>query len=149
MVRPTAPAAGRVPDCRKEPQTLDRLSFSTGAVVKVGLASAVALGAALWLRYGLIDVTAIAQACEAGERSLTCAVRFGFNEGFRTVVPGIMAVLIGLYALLRPGVAAFGATFVAAALCLVLFNAWPGALALTLALLSLARRAPASRARQA
>ncbi len=128
---------------------MDRLSFSTGAVVKVGVATAVALGAAIWLRYGLIDVTAIAQACEAGERSLTCAVRFGFNSGFRTVVPGLVAVLIGLFALVRPSVAAFGLTFVAAALCLVLFNAWPGGLAVTLALLSLARSAPARRPRGA
>ncbi len=61
------------------------------------------------------------------------------HEGFRTLYPGLLAVLVGLAALVRPSVGLFGATLVLAALCLVLFSAWPGALALTLAILSLAR----------
>lgn len=115
------------------------LAFSPRSLALVALATLVALAAALALRYGLIDVTAIAQSCEAGESSIRCSVRFAFNEGFRTLYPGLLAVLVGLAALVRPSVGLFGATLVLAALCLVLFSAWPGALALTLAILSLAR----------
>lgn len=124
---------------------MTRLHFSLPNLLAIGLAAVVALGAALWLRYGLIDVTEIAQSCEAGEASLRCTVRMVFNQGFRTVFPGIVAVLIGLYTLVRPSVLLFGATIAAAAVCIVLFSAWPAGLAFTLALLSLARPARTAR----
>jgi len=68
-------------------------------------------------------------------------VRGAVNEGFRTLVPGLVAVVLGLWCLWRPGAPALLATAAVAGLALLLFNAWPAALALTLALLSLARPA--------
>lgn len=112
-------------------------------VVTAVAAFAVALAAASAARYGLVENTPLGHACEAGATSLACTVRFAINEGFRTLVPGIVAVLLGLWCLWRPGALSLTLTAAAAGLGLMLFNAWPSALALTLTLLTLARPARA------
>ncbi len=107
------------------------------------VAFAAALGVAAVARYGLVENTPLGHACEAGATSLTCTVRYAVNEGFRTLVPGIVAVMLGLWCLWRPGPLPLVLTALVAGLGLMLFNAWPSALALTLALLTLARPARA------
>ena len=66
-------------------------------------AFAAALAAAAAARYGLVENTPLGHACEAGATSLACTVRYAVNEGFRTLVPGIVAVVLGLWCLWRPG----------------------------------------------
>lgn len=106
-------------------------------------AFAAALAAAAAARYGLVENTPLGHACEAGATSLACTVRFAVNEGFRTLVPGVVTMALGLWCLWRPGALPLVLTALAAGLGLMLFNAWPSAFALTLALLSLARPARA------
>lgn len=106
-------------------------------------AFALALAVAAAARYGLVENTPLGHACEAGATSLACTVRYAVNEGFRTLVPGVVAVVLGLWCLWRPGPLPLVLTALAAGLGLMLFNAWPAALALTLALLTLARPARA------
>ena len=106
-------------------------------------AFAAALAAAAAARYGLVENTPLGHACEAGATSLACTVRHAVNEGFRTLVPGLVAIGLGLWSLWRPGPLPLVLTALAAGLGLMLFNAWPAAFALTLALLSLARPARA------
>ena len=104
-----------------------------------------ALGAALYLRYGIIQNTPIGLACEAGERSLTCAVRLQVILLFIRDVFGWTAIIAAAIQLVRPNVVAFGLGMVSAAMGLVLYNTRLSALAVALLLLSLARAVPARR----
>lgn len=112
---------------------------SRGTLVAGVVALAAALAVAWAARYVLVENTPLGHACEAGESSFRCTVRFAVNEGFRTIVPGVLAVAAGTWCLWRPGPLPFVATLALAGLGLLLFNAWPAGLALVLAILALAR----------
>jgi hypothetical protein len=101
-----------------------------------------ALGAALYLRYGIIQNTPIGLACEAGEASLTCDVRIAVILLFIRSVFGWTALIAAAVNLARPNAVVFGIGLVAAAMGLVLYNTRLSALAVPLLLLSLARAAP-------
>ena len=109
--------------------------FITGAVL-------LALGAALYLRYGIIQNTPIGLACEAGEASLTCDVRIAVILLFIRSVFGWTALIAAAVNFVRPNAVVFGIGLVAAAMGLVLYNTRLSALAVPLLLLSLARAAP-------
>ncbi len=102
-----------------------------------------ALGAALFLRYSIIQNTPIGLACEAGEESLTCKVRLAVILMFIQDTFGWMAVIAAGVQLWRPNRVAFAVGLVFALLGLVLYNTRASALAVTLLVLSLAR--PAAR----
>ena len=104
-----------------------------------------ALGAAFYLRYGIIQNTPIGLACEAGEKSLICTVRLQVIFLFIRDVFGWTAIVAATIQLLRPNVWAFGPGLVSAAMGLVLYNTRLSALAVALLLLSLARAVPARR----
>lgn len=105
----------------------------------------IALGAALYLRYGIIQNTPIGLACEAGEKSLTCTVRMQVILLFIRNVFGWTAIIAAVIQLLRPNIVAFGIGLASAAMGLVLYNTRLSALAVALLLLSLARAVPARR----
>jgi hypothetical protein len=109
--------------------------FITGAVL-------LALGAALYLRYGIIQNTPIGLACEAGEASLTCDVRIAVILLFIRSAFGWTALIAAAVNLVRPNAVTFGIGLVAAAMGLVLYNTRLSALAVPLLLLSLARVVP-------
>ena len=111
------------------------LRVITGAVL-------IALGAALYLRYGIIQNTPIGLACEAEEASLTCDVRLAVILLFIRSVFGWTALIAAAVNLVRPNAIAFGIGLAAAAMGLVLYNTRLSALAVPLLLLSLARAAP-------
>jgi hypothetical protein len=98
-----------------------------------------ALGAALYLRYAIIQNSAIGVACEAGEQSLTCEVRLAVIIMFVQGVFGWVALIASGVQLWRPSVVTFGTGLVFAALGLVLYNTRVSALAIALLVLSLAR----------
>jgi len=98
-----------------------------------------AVGLALYLRYDIIQNTPIGLACEAGEQSLTCAVRLAAIHLFVRSIFGWTAVVAALLQLWRPNVVTFGIGFVAASFGLVLYNTRLSALAVALLVLSLAR----------
>jgi hypothetical protein len=104
----------------------------------LGLAAA-SLAAALYLRYGLIQNTPIGLACEAGERSVTCAVRLVFTTLFGLSVFGWTAIAAALLQLWRPSTLAFAIGLIAACFGIVLYNTRLSALAVALLVLSLAR----------
>jgi hypothetical protein len=108
-------------------------------------AVAVALGVALFLRYGIIQNTPIGLGCEAGEQTFTCTVRFAAILLFTWDVFGWVAVAAALVQLWRPNIVAFGIGVVFAALGLVLYNTRLSALAVALLVISLARAAPKAR----
>jgi hypothetical protein len=118
---------------------------SPRAALLVGGLTLLALGAALFLRYGIIQSTPIGLACEAGEQSLTCSVRLAVILLFIRSVFGWTALCASLVQLLRPNVVALSLGLVSAAFGLVLYNTRMSALAVALIALSFARRVPARR----
>lgn len=113
-----------------------------------GLISAVgpaALGAALFLRYFIVQDTELGVACEAGEESSTCAVRLAVIMLFMRGVFGWVALMAAVLNLWRPNSILFGTGIVFALLGLVLYNTRVAALAVALLVLSLARPSPEGR----
>jgi hypothetical protein len=98
-----------------------------------------AVGLALYLRYDIIQNTPIGLACEAGEQSLTCAVRLAVINLFVRSIFGWTAVIAALLQLWRPNVVTFGIGHLSASFGLVLYNTRLSALAVALLVLSLAR----------
>lgn len=98
-----------------------------------------ALGAALYLRYAIIQNSAIGVACEAGEQSLICEVRLAVILMFVQGAFGWVALIASGVQLWRPNVVTFGTGLVFALLGLVLYNTRVSALAIALLVLSLAR----------
>jgi len=104
-----------------------------------------ALSAALFLRYCIIQNSAIGVACEAGAVSLTCKMRLAVILMFVQGTFGWMAMIAAGVQLWKPNIAAFGTGLVFALLGLVLYNTRASALALALLVLSLARPWPEGR----
>jgi hypothetical protein len=98
-----------------------------------------ALGAALYLRYAIVQNSAIGIACETGEQSLICQVRLAVILMFVQGAFGWMALIASGLQLWRPNVVAFGTSLVFAAFGLVLYNTRASSLAIALLVLSLAR----------
>ncbi len=116
---------------------------SRRAVVILAVLGLAALGAALFLRYGIIQNTPIGLACEAGEASLTCKVRLAVILMFIQDCFGWTALIAAGVQFWRPNSVALGVGLVFALLGLVLYNTRASALAVTLLVLSFARPAPA------
>lgn len=104
-----------------------------------------ALALALFLRYVIIQNSAIGVACEAGEVSLTCKIRLAVILMFVQDAFGWMAMIAAGVQLWRPNKVAFGVGLIFALLGLVLYNTRASALAVALLVLSLARPAPEAR----
>jgi hypothetical protein len=104
-----------------------------------------ALAFALFLRYGLVENTPLGLACEAGEASVVCAIRFGVVYLFMWNVLGVAAIGAACAQLWRPDVRVFAAGLGFALLGLVLYNSRLSGLALALLMLSLARPVPVAR----
>ncbi|MGZ8399682.1 MAG: hypothetical protein ACXWVI_00045 [Methyloceanibacter sp.] len=99
----------------------------------------VALGTALYLRYAIIQNSAIGVACEAGEASFTCKLRLAVILMFVQDCFGWVAMIAAGVQLWRPNIVAFGTGAVFALLGLVLYNTRASALAIALLVLSMAR----------
>ena len=121
------------------------LPSKRAAAIIAGLGLA-ALGAALWLRYGIVQNSELGVACEArAEGGLGCRLRLGVIMLFVYGVYGWAALIAALIQLWRPNVMAFGMGIVFALLGLVLYNTRVSALAAGLLVLSLARPSPEGR----
>jgi Gpi18-like mannosyltransferase len=116
---------------------------SRRTMVVLAVLSLAALGAALFLRYGIIQNTPMGLACEAGEASFTCKLRLVVIIMFVQECFGWAALIAALVQLWRPNSIALGVGLVFALLGLVLYNTRVSALAVTLLVLSFARPLPA------
>ena len=129
-----------------DPQAAPKLFLpSPRALAVLAMLGLAALGAALYLRYALIQNSAIGIACEAGEQSLTCALRLAVILAFVQGAFGWVALIAAGVQLWRPNVAAFATGLTFALLGLVLYNTRVSALAVALLVLSLARPWPGAR----
>jgi hypothetical protein len=130
------------PDARAAPKLFLPSRRASAVLAMLGLA---ALGAALYLRYFIIQNSAIGIACEAGEASLICTARLAAILMFVRGAFGWVALIASAIQLWRPNVVAFGIGLAFALLGLVLYNTRVSALAIALLVLSLARPWPGAR----
>ena len=130
------------PDAHLPPKPFLPSRRASAALAALGLA---ALGTALYLRYSIIQNSAIGTACEAGEQSFTCELRLAVIVLFGQGALGGVALIASGVQLCRPNVLAFGTGLVFALLGLVLYNTRISALAVALLVLSLARPSPGAR----
>jgi hypothetical protein len=104
--------------------------------------AALALGYGFYLRYGLIEQSAIGIACESGGTTWTCAARRTAIALFTPQVFGVTALGAALLNLVRPSVVFWAVALLAAGAGIVLYNVALSALAVALLILSLARPVP-------
>lgn len=117
--------------------------LSPPALAMVAAAGAVALGAALYLRYRVIQDTGFGLACDAGLGSALCLTRTAVAALFEHGVFGAVGVVAAVLALIRPGAALVAVALCASAFGMVLHNDGLSGLAVALLILCLARPAPA------
>lgn len=104
--------------------------------------AAVALGYGFYLRYLVIENSAVGIACDSGPMTWTCANRRTAIALFKPEVFGWVALGAALLNLLRPSVVLWGIALLAGGAGIVLYNVSLSALAVALLMLSLARPAP-------
>jgi hypothetical protein len=112
----------------------------TNAALTVGF---LALGYALYLRYLVIEQSAVGLACEAGLATWLCRTRAVAIVLFTYSAFGAVALAAAALHLWRPRLAPFLVALAAAAFGIVLYNVATSSLAVTLLILSFAR--PAAR----
>ncbi len=98
-----------------------------------------AFGLAIWLRYGLVEPTAVALACDGGEESLRCLLRAVTIQLFAQKALGALALLLAGWQFWRPRAWRMTAALAVSALGLILYNPLMAATAVTLLGLSVAR----------
>lgn len=113
---------------------------STNGLITVGF---LALGAALWIRYLVIENTPVGLACDAGTSHQTgvCTVRLVASRLFNVGVFGWVALGAALINLIRPSVFLLAIGLAASALGVVLYNAGLAGTGAAILALSLARPA--------
>jgi hypothetical protein len=111
----------------------------TNVLLIVGFLS---LGCALYLRYLVIEQSAVGLACDAGLQTWLCLTRTVVTGLFRHSVFGIAALAAAGLNLIRPSVVLVALGLAAGGFGIVLYNVGLSALAVALLMLSLARPAP-------
>jgi hypothetical protein len=104
--------------------------------------AALAVGSALYVRYRIIEASAVGLACDAGLQNWQCGVRRIATAMFNNSAFGIIALAAAMLNLIRPSVVLLTLGLVAGGAGVVLYNGGLSALALALLILSLARPAP-------
>jgi len=102
----------------------------------------IVFGCAYYLRFHLIEQSAVGIACETSPSSWLCSTRRGTIALFTPSVFGMVALGAALLNLIRPAVLLVAIALAAGGLGIVLYNVALSALALALLILSLARPAP-------
>ena len=101
-----------------------------------------ALAYGFFMRYRVIEQSAVSMACQGGGANWLCASRRTTIALFTPQVFGIVALGAALLNLLRPSVVFWGLALLASGAGIVLYNTSLSALAVALLILSLARPVP-------
>ena len=115
---------------------------TTGQACWLAAVAVAAIGAALYLRYRVIEVSAVGLACDAGLQSLQCDARKIATMMFSNSVFGSVALIAAVLNLVRPSVVLLTLGLLAGGAGVVLYNGALSALALALLILSFARPVP-------
>lgn len=109
--------------------------------VCIAVLTLIALGCALYVRYGLVQSSAIGIACDTGPRTMLCVVRSSFIQLFDYSVFGCVALAVAVVHLMRPAVPLLAVGLIVSAFGLVLYkyNVLLSGVAVGLMLLAFAR----------
>jgi hypothetical protein len=95
---------------------------------------------AFWLRFAILEDRAVGLLCRQGSGDWLCVVRNAATFSYEYALLGSFAVLIAAVNLVRPSHLTFAVAAVAAAIGAILYNVGGAGIAITLLILSLARR---------
>jgi hypothetical protein len=96
--------------------------------------------AAFWLRFAILEDRAVGLWCRQGSEDWLCLVRNAATFSYEYALLGSFAVLIAAVNLVRPSYVTFAVATGAATIGAILYNVGGAAIAITLLILSLARR---------
>ena len=119
-----------------------RFRPSFGQIIWLAVVGVAGVVGALYLRYRVIEVSAVGLACDAGLRNWTCEFRRIATMMFNNSVFGYAALSGAVLNLIHPSVVLFTVGLLAGGAGVVLYNGALSGLALALLILSLARPAP-------
>jgi hypothetical protein len=119
-----------------------RFCPSTGQICWLAAVGGAAIGVALYLRYRVIEVSAVGLACDGGLKSWTCEFRRIATMMFNNSVFSYVALIAAALNLLHPSVVLFTVGLLAGGAGVVLYNGSLSGLSIALLILSLARPAP-------
>ena len=102
----------------------------------------IGLGCGFYVRYRLIEQSAVGIACQNGSTDFACSIRSTAITLFTPSAFGFTALVAALLNLYRPSVVLIALALLAGGIGIVLYNVALSALALALLIFSLARRAP-------
>jgi hypothetical protein len=144
--QPVPTDAGSEPDCNPDsgrPATARLFSLPAASlnwVIAIGFLS---LGYAMYLRYLIIEQSAVGLACDNGLKTWLCLSRTVVSALFNNEVFGWVGVGAALLALIRPSLPLFTIALAASAFGIVLHNAGLSGLAAALLVMCFARPASA------
>jgi hypothetical protein len=95
---------------------------------------------AFWLRVAVLEDRAVGLACRQGSEDWLCLVRNAATFSYEHALLGSFAVLIASVNLVRPSYVTFAVATCAATIGAIVYNVGGAAIAITLLILSLARR---------
>src|SRR5215470_3045831 len=95
---------------------------------------------AFWLRLAILEDRAVGLLCRQGAGDWLCLVRDAATFSYEHALLGWFAVLIAAVNLVRPANVTFTVAAVAATIAAIVYNVGGAAIAITLLILSLARR---------
>jgi hypothetical protein len=95
---------------------------------------------AFWLRFAVLEDRAVGLLCRQGASDWLCLVRDAATFSYEHALLGSITVLIGAVNLVRPANVTFAVAAVSATIAAILYNVGGAAIAITLLILSLARR---------
>jgi hypothetical protein len=123
--------------------SIDQMSRLSVPMVRplVLLSTLVATGtSAFWLRFAVLEDRAVGLSCRQGSGDWLCLVRDAATFSYEYALLGSIAVLIAAVNLVRPSYVTFAVAAGAATIGAILYNVGGAAIAITLLILSLARR---------
>ena len=120
---------------------MSRLSVPMVRPLGVLLATVVpTVTGAFWLRFAILENRAVGLSCREGSEDWLCLVRNATTFSYEYALLGSFAVLIAAVNLARPSYVTFAVATVAATIGAILYNVGGAGIAITLLILSLARR---------
>ena len=122
-------------------EQMSRLSVPMVRQLVVLLATVVpTVTGAFWLRLAVLEDRAVGLLCRQGSGDWRCLVRDAATFSYEYVLLGSFAVLIAAVNLVRPSYVTFALATVAATSSAIIYNVGGAGIAITLLILSLARR---------
>jgi hypothetical protein len=120
---------------------MSRVSLPMVRLLVVLLATVVpTVTGTFWLRFAILENRAVGLSCREGSEDWLCLVRNAATFSYEYALLGSFAVLIAAVNLVRPSYVTFAVAAVAATIGAILYNVGGAGIAITLLILSLARR---------